>query len=230
MKLALAIIYFLCFITVANAQVHNDTLLLFPETGDTLQYAKLELQGIIEAFPSLISQKPDDPDISYLNRLCGLANRPEYDFSSEAGKDEYYMLYAFFLKSRDSDAKSKAMRFKLVSVFRDLNSINQLLRHGGTYFGHQYARVLGYAEYAVYSYKLDSEYYAKNYPINKQKKIFIDGLHQFINEEVDNDGDVLAGKKANRKKELFNIVGQIDKLITDNFYLKQVQRFFYSYY
>ncbi len=230
MKLALAIIYFLCFITVANAQVHNDTLLLFPEIGDTIQYAKLELQGILDTFPSLISQKPDDPDISYLNRLCGLANKPEYDFSSEAGKDEYYMLYAYFLKSKDNKAGDILVRRKLVSVFRDLNEINQLLKHGGTYFGHQYARILAYAEYAVYAYNLHSEYYNKIYPINKQKKRFIEELCQFIKDEVDNDGDVLVGQKAGRKKELLSIVGRMDKAITDSYYLKQAQRFLYSYY
>lgn len=218
------------FSLVANAQKGVDTVLVFPETKDTLSYTKKELEEIIAAYPTLTSDYVRSPDMSYAADPCGTSgNEMALRFSPEAGQDAYYMLYAYFLRQKAKNSDS-GMRRWLLKIFQDINGIHWGLSGGGTYYGHQYARILGYAEYALYCYQLDSSYYQSSYLITTQKKLFIQSLRQQIADELQNNYDFTEVDKVKLKKKLLATVSDLDKMITNKFYLKEAMKFEYSYY
>jgi len=105
------------------------------------------------------------------------------------------------------------------------------LRGGGTYFGHMYTRILGYAEYSIYLNNTDKDdYYHKDYNIAKQKALYIGLLKQLINDEISTDYEITETDKTKRKKELIKIADEIGYLITEYFYLERAQEFQFSHY
>jgi len=220
----------LFFSMVANAQKGLDTVLVFPEIKDSLSFTKKEFKEIIAAYPMLASDYVRSPDLSYAADPCGArGDEMALRFSSEVGKDQYYMLYAYFLKQKAKNSDS-GVRRRLLRIYQDINWIQGELSGGGTYFGHQYARILGYAEYALYCYNVDSSYYQSSYSISTQKKLFIQSLRQQIADELQNNYDFTEVDKMKLKKELLATVNELDKLITKKFYLKEAMKFEYSYY
>jgi hypothetical protein len=112
-----------------------------------------------------------------------------------AGQDEYYVLYAHFLKQRNGIDEFAERRKKLIAIYKNINSLFQHFEHGGTYFGHQSLRTLGYAEYSVYLYKHFEDYFSKAYGIAKQKDIYIKSLRQLIDDESSVDFEILGKEK-----------------------------------
>ena len=121
-------------------------------------------------------------------------------------------------------------RRKLIDIYTDINSLFQRFQYGGTYFGHQYSRILGYAEYSVYLYSQSKDNIEKTYDISKQKELYIKSLRQLIDDESKIDNETLGNDKIARIKELNKIVDDLNKLITDNFYLRRTQEFHYGHY
>ena len=109
-----------------------------------------------------------------------------------------------------------------------------LLSGGGTYYGHQYTRILGYAEYSLHVYSVfggkEDDYYNKPYNMVKQKRLYIKSLKQFIGDEVNNNPEYSLKEKCQKTKEALKNVKDIDRLITTYFYLRMAQEFQYSYY
>jgi hypothetical protein len=202
----------------------KDTLLITTETGDTSKYGKEEFNTIIDNHPELYSNNTQDPDATY---YCDADKR---SFGSEVGQDEYYVLYAYFLKQKNGVAKYAERRNKLIDIYSNINSLFGQLQYGGTYFGHQGIRILGYAEYSVYLYKHYESNLSKTYDISKQKDLYIKSLRQLIDDESTIDYESLGQEKIKRNKELNAIVDKIDKAITDNFYLRRAQEFQYGHY
>ena len=202
----------------------KDTLLITTETGDTLKYSKEEFNTIIDNHPELYSDNTQDPDPTY---HC---NADKKGFNSEVGQDEYYMLYAYFLKQKNGIGKYTERRSKLIDIFSNINSLFGSFQYGGTYFGHQASRILGYAEYSVYLYKYYENDLTKTYDISKQKDVYIKSLRQLIDDESKIDSATSEQEKIKRKKELNAIVDKIDKTITDNFYLRRAQEFHHVHY
>jgi hypothetical protein len=202
-----------------------DTLIIATEIGDTLKYAKDEFNEIIDNHPELVSDNIQNPDQVY---HCSGEKK---GFNSEAGQDEYFMLYAYFLKSKNGERKYSERRKKLIDIFLNINSLFGHVEYGGTYFGHQQARILGYAEFSVYLYKQNETYgISKTYDITKQKELYIKSLRQLINDESKIDFNTTGQEKIERTKELNIIVDEIDKSITDNYYLRRTQDFHYGHY
>ena len=143
----------------------KDIVIIPVETGDTLRYTKSDFNQIIDNHPEFFAKYIRNPDDTYSNRV------DRNSFKSEVGQDEYYVLYAYFLKQRNGIGKYAEMRRKLIDIFHNINSLFQAFEHGGTYFGHQYYRVLGYAEYSVYMYNEYRNNLSKTYDITKQKRI-----------------------------------------------------------
>jgi hypothetical protein len=150
------------------------------------------------------------------------------EFGSEAGQDSYYIIYAYFLRQRQTDKVSNIRRSTLIKIYRRINGIFEGLAQGGTYFGHQRNRILGDVEYSICQGK-DNYYYNKTYPIGKQKILYINGLKQQIIDEL-NTGEFLEKEKPKLKEELFEIVKELDNLIIDFFYLESARTFQYSNY
>lgn len=202
-----------------------DTLIIPTEIGDTLKYAKNDFNKIIDDHPELVSDYTQNPDQTY---HCYGEKDP---FNSEAGQDGYFMLYAYCLKNKNGDKPYSERRKKLIGIYANINSLFRHFEYGGTYFGHQYARILGYAEYAIYLYKQsEKNSIDKTYDITKQKALYIQSLRQLISDESTIDFNVLGKKKIERTRQLNKIVDEIDKAITDNFYLRRTQDFHYGHY
>ncbi|TWR31415.1 hypothetical protein FPZ43_02755 [Mucilaginibacter pallidiroseus] len=95
------------------------------------------------------------PNVTYALRGKGAMEKQPNDstavyFDCELCQDDYYLLYAFFLRLKYGCGEYNNERQHLIAIYRDINSIMQQLAQGGTFFGHQYARAVGYAEYSTY--------------------------------------------------------------------------------
>jgi hypothetical protein len=203
----------------------KDTLIITTETADTLKYSKDEFNEIVEKFPELLNiEYVQNPDLIY---YC---NGYRDQFSSEAGQDEYYILYACFLKQKNGIEKYAAQRKKLIDIYTNINSLFAHFQYGGTYFGHQRSRILGYAEFSVHLFIEYEKNISKTYDITKEKALYINSLRQMIKDEISIDSYTSRKEKPQRSNELNRIVDNIDKLITGRFYLKQAQAFQYDKY
>jgi len=210
----------------------KDTVYIYSQTKDTLRYSKNEFNDIVDNFPELYESPVRNPDTTYsismvwVDLVDSLRNRNHLTFGSEAGQDEYYILYAYFLKHKNGIAKYSVRRKKLLEIYNTLNDLFGMLNYGGTYYGHQYSRIEGYAEFSVYWFRHYEDWFDRPYDITKQRKFYIAGLKQLIlnEEKIDN---ITTGKKekAERRKELFDNADKLNKLITDNFYLRMAQSF-----
>ena len=203
----------------------SDIVLIPTGTKDTLKYTKYEFNRIVNNHHEFLTDYPEDPDQTY---FC----RPDKtEFVSEVGQDDYYVLYAFFLKQKNGIDNCAAMRKKLIDIYTNINDLFDALQYGGTYFGHQYSRILAYAEYSVNRYSESKGGFEKTYDITKQKELYIESLRQLIDDESTIDFNTLHEEdKIQRKKELNKIVDTLNKLITDNFYLRRAQEFQYEHY
>ena len=218
--------------SIDTSKTHNskyyttqDTLIITNEIGDTSKYAKQEFNQLIDNHPEFVSDNIRDPDLTY---YC---DGEKGEFNSEAGQDGYYMLYAYFLKNKNGDTKYSDRRKKLIDIYSNINSLFGYFEYGGTYFCHQQARILGYAEYSVYLFKQNETYnISKTYNIATQKELYIKSLRQLVSDESKIDFNTTGQEKVERTKKLNRIIDDIDKAITDNFYLRRTQEFHYGHY
>lgn len=202
----------------------KDTVLITTEIGDTLKIEKTEFNTIIDKHPEFFEKFPNNPDQSYFN------NNDKEEFGSELGQDKYYVLYAYFLKKRNGEKEFEQHRKTLIDIFLNINLLFQNFEYGGTYFGHQHHRILGYAEYSIYLMPKTKDDVSKTYDISKQKDLYIKSLRQLIDDESKIDFNVYGKEKIEHIKKLNEIVDKLDRLITENFYMRRAQEFQYSYY
>lgn len=203
--------------------------ILIQDYPEKIKETKGEIRRILKYHREFKTKFIQHPNISYQLDRATAKDGHVRDFSSEVGQDNYYMYYAYFLKTQNGDAKYQTQRKTLTDIYLGINSIFQKLAQGGTYFGHQYSRIAGYAEYAIYQ-GANNDYYLKNYNIIKQKTWYIISLKQKITDELNSNDDIYPKDKIKLKKELFETVNKIDRLITNYFYLKMAQGFQYSNY
>ncbi len=201
----------------------KDSIFIETEIGETIKYAKIDFNNIVDNHPEFFEKYPKNPDQLYFN-LNG-----EIEFDSEVGQDTYYILYAYFLKQSNGIEKFAIQRKRLIDIFSKINSLFGHFQYGGTYFGHQESRILGYAEYSIYLLPKENEL-EKTYDITKQKDLYIKSLRQLIVDENKIDFNSLGKQKTERNKTLNRIVDELNILITDNFYLRRAQDFHYSKY
>lgn len=224
---------------VDRAKYHttSDTVYIYTQFNDTLKYSKNDFNDIIDNFPELYDETIDHPDSTYskskiwVELVDSSGNKNHLSFGSEVGQDQYYILYAYFLKHKNGIEQFVIRRKKLLEIYHALNSLFATLNYGGTYFGHQYARIEGYAEFSVYWFSRYKDYFDRPYDISKQKAFYIGGLKQLIIDEEKIDNNTIGKEaKAERKKELLKDVDKLDKLITDNFYLRMAKSFQAGHY
>lgn len=215
----------------------TDSIKIISLTADTLVYSRNDFNEIVDNFPTLSQEIPDHPDISYAGSgyfkdiIDINGNKKHISFGSENGYDRYCILYAYFLKKQDQGVALATRRNNITNIFLKINSILGILDYGGTYYRHQECRINAYAEYAVYLYSKDSIDFNKSYSISKQKKLYIDLLRQKITDKISIDNEAPTKvEKQTRQKDLFTIIDELDKLITDNFYLTAAQEFQFSKY
>ena len=220
----------------AKYHTDKDTVYIFSQSKDTLKFSKEEFNDIIDNFPELTSLNTQNPDTAYNSKIWvdlvdSSGKKKHLTFGSEVGQDNYYILYAYFLKQKIGIAKYSVRRKKLFEIYNTLNSLFGNLNYGGTYFGHQYSRIEGYAEFSIYWYRHYEDYFDRPYDITKQKAFYIGGLKQLIKDEVEIDNNVIReNEKDERCNDLFKLVDNLNKEITDNFYLRMAQSFQSDHY
>lgn len=202
----------------------QDTILIATETGDTLKYAKDDFNNIVNKHPEFFEEYPYNPDQTYFN------DNDKEEFASEIGQDNYYVLYAYFLKQKNGIEEFAQQRQKLIAIYININALFGNFEYGGTYFGHQSSRILAYAEYSIYLLPKSKDEIAKTYDITKQKELYIQSLRQLIEDESTIDVEILGQEKIARNNFLHSLVDELDSLITDNFYLRRAQEFHYGHY
>ncbi|TFF33589.1 hypothetical protein [Mucilaginibacter psychrotolerans] len=218
------------------AATDSDSIDISTDISEKKFIKKAKIKRILKYYPEIDQEVPEPPDETYASRGKNTPEiQPEDDhkiiFGCEACQDEYFELYAYFLYKRDGGNQYSTQRKTLIKLYRDINHIMMTLTGGGTYFGHQYKRILGYAEYSVYLYlKNKDDYYHKIYSIVNQKQLYIKSLKQYINDEISNDLSSTPNEQIALRKELFKTVTEIDGLLTEYFYLDAVREFQYSHY
>lgn len=172
------------------------------------------------------------PDIAYVkSQQCNFDDFKELkqDFSSEAGQDYFYIMYAYFLQQKNGIKSHETLRKKLLNIFRTINDLNGQLQYGGTYFGHQHSRIHGYVEYAVYK-SIDNDSYHKEYDIGKQKNMFLQLLRQQVLDEERFDYETVGDGKIKRRNELMKMIDDLDGSINTFYDLRLAQEFQYFHY
>jgi hypothetical protein len=211
-----------------------DSIKITTQNFDTLAFSKSEFNQLIDSVPSLY----DDnffgaPDINYKSMFKKTfyndKGEPVLSFNSEVGQDDYFILYAYFLQKKVGD-KFNERKKTVTDIYNIINSIYAHLSNGGTYFGHQSRRIIGYAEYSIYNYSKNEDFFNKKYNIKPQKNIYLKSIRQLIKDELTEDGGTVGIDRIKKEKKLNALVDQLSNLITDNFYLKSAQEFQISHY
>jgi hypothetical protein len=210
----------------------KDTVYIPTESDDTLEFSRERFNNIINYFPELYSDEVTPPDTTYVNGkisvglVDSLGNEEFISFGCEACQDNYYQLYAWFLKNKNGIKLHEARRKKLLAMYREINELFGRLYYGGTYYGHQYKRIEGYAEYDIYRYIHNKAHFRNPANFNKQKAKFISSLFQDIGDEVNKDEYLPTDNdKKERRLELRRNVNYLNKEITDYFYLETARIF-----
>jgi hypothetical protein len=222
--------------TDAISATDTDSVDISTDISEKKFLKKAKIKRILKYYPEIDQEIPEPPDETYASRGKNAVEiQPDDDhkiiFGCEACQDEYFELYAYFLYKRDGGNLYSTQRTRLIKLYRGYQPYYVGLNGGGTYFGHQYKRILGYAEYSVYLYiNNKDDYYHKTYPIINQKELYIKSLKQYINDEIINDLGSTPNQNATLKKDLFKTVSEIDGLLTEYFYLRAAREFQYSHY
>lgn len=206
----------------SKSLVKSDSQTIVIEMGDTLKFASTELNKIVRTHPEFTNPNTVHPDLTYRQM------NDQTDFESEAGQDVYYFLYAYFLKQKQSKNAVSKERKTLVSIYTSINSIFGLINNGGTYFGHQHKRISAYAEYSIYLISKTKSNVASNQDINKPKQRYLKSLKRLINEKTKNDFNPQV--KLEKTKKLNALMNELERLISNNFYLHQAIEFQKTHY
>lgn len=105
--------------------IHNHSI------RDTFKFSKAEFKSIVDNHAEINLYPPIRPDIAYQNNNKG--------FNSETGQDVYFTIYAHYLEKNNRDAEK--FRAKLIEAFHRVNNFHGVYKRGGSFFGHQKARI-----------------------------------------------------------------------------------------
>lgn len=225
-----------------DPKLEKEKILIYAEEGaDSLIVSRNELNKIEKLFPVFKSEFHSNPEESYAGTSWQYyinqdGEKEDLTFSSEAGEDSFCLLYAYYLKQKNGEKKYKTERETLVELYRAVNGLYEGLNYGGTYYGHQHKRLNASAEYSIYQLTKGKEYFEKKYNFQKQKDLYIKAVMQYVADEESqnsyNEEDRIDGKGKNSKraKQLQEKINILQKLITNYFYLNQVQNFEITYY
>lgn len=203
---------------VQNANHLKDSVLIHSHSiRDTFKFSKMEFKSIVENHAEINLYPPLHPDIAYQNNNKG--------FNSEAGQDVYFTIYAHNLEKHNHNKEQ--FRTKLIEAFHKVNNIHGLYKRGGSFFGHQKARIAAYAEFDVYSYR-------KRKPtledLKKNKTKYIDSLKVCFEKGIVKMVNTPEKSKTLLLKEINLEISQLEKLIDNDIILKAVRDFEQRHY
>ncbi|MEQ1734144.1 MAG: hypothetical protein ABL940_10745, partial [Bacteroidia bacterium] len=170
--------------------IKNDSILekqkvVIYDDGVRLSYSKNELNKIEILFPVFKNDYFIKPAEAYRlgiwkEYIDEKGEKETFSFGSEAGQDDFYLLYAYYIKQQNGIEKYKTERATLIKLYQAINGIYWKLNCGGTYFGHQHKRLVADAEYSIYDLRFNSLNYIKKYSYEKQKENYLHSLRQYI--------------------------------------------------
>ena len=211
--------------------VVRDSTIRIGDSVIGMEYTREEYRIIKDSFPELQNAHPASPDSTYKDSKRAIKGNTALNFNSETGQDAYYLLYTHFLRQQYRLDTFCARRQQLNDVYQIINSIYQQLQYGGTYFGHQCARIYAYVEYTVYQYAENQQFSSQGDNFIIQKRAYIASLKKMIADRERVDNNTFDPKeKLQREKEFAERVSKLDRLITDSFYLNNVRKFQQEYY
>ena len=198
---------------VQNANHLKDSVLIHSHSiRDTFKFSKMEFKSIVENHAEINLYPPLHPDIAYQNNNKG--------FNSETGQDVYFTIYAHNLEKHNHNKEQ--FRTKLIEAFHKVNNIHGLYKRGGSFFGHQKARIAAYAEFDVYSYR-------KRKPtledLKKNKTKYIDSLKVCFEKGIVKMVNTPEKSKTLLLKEINLEISQLEKLIDNDIMLKAIRDF-----
>jgi hypothetical protein len=227
---------------IDNPKLEKEKIVIYTEKdNESLSLSKNELNKIEKLFPLFKSEFISNPNEAYSasgewkDYINQNGKKEHYSFGSEAGQDKFCLIYTYYLKQKNGEQKFKTERQNLIKLYKAINELYGELNYGGTFYSHQNKRLNAFAEYSVYILKINGEYYNKKYDFRNQKNIYLKSLIQYVTDEesqnVYNQMDLVENKpKAlERAKELERKIDILQKLITNYFYLNQVQEFENNY-
>lgn len=218
-----------------DLKLEKEKVLIYVEEGtDSVLISRNKLNKIEKLFPVFKTDFPSNPEESYAGTswqyyINEKGEKEDITFGSEAGEDSFCLIYTYYLKQKNGEKEFKTERETLIKLYRAINGLYGELNYGGTYFGHQHKRLNASVEYSIYQLKLRKEYYEKKYNFKKQKDLYIKALIQYVADEESQDpynqDDARDGKGegSKRGKRLQEKIDILEKLITNYFYLNQVQ-------
>ena len=191
-KLIMLLIALLFSIYSSNAQdvsiyhtkldtVHIKTgIIEYDGTEMILSYGKYDYNEMIDNHPEFVKDWTYNVKQAY-HKHGGM------QFVGEAGEDFYHLVYAHFMKKKNENKKIESEREALIEIFREINDMHGSIQ-GGTWFGHQYMRIMGIVEDELEEMLYRKERYdsKEKYSITKQKALFIASLRQFCEDELRN--------------------------------------------
>lgn len=197
-----------------------ESIIIKNDRNESIGYDQKKYNTILDLHPEFMAEKAVNPDLSY---------QQHYDFKnfgSESGQDQYYILYSHFLKQKNGVEKLEEERHQLIELYTAINALYWKLEDGGTHFGHQYYRILGYVEFDLYVKLQDENKYKNEQSIQKTKEHYIKSLRQLIKTKT----AIEDQKNLNKLTNLNQKVDSIAQLITNPFYLSQAKKFQNAHY
>lgn len=225
-----------------DAKLEKQKIVIYSEKdNEPLILSKNELNKIEKLFPIFKSDFITNPNDAYSasgewkDYINQDGKKEHYSFGSEAGEDNFCLVYTYYLKQKNGEKKFKTERQNLIELYRAINGLYDGLNYGGTFYSHQHKRLNAFAEYSIYLLTVNGKYFDKKYDFNKQKNLYIKSLIQYVaDEESQNvyyqiDLNENKPRALERVKELKGKIDILQKLITNYFYLNQVQDFENNY-
>ena len=184
---------------------------------DTFKFSKAEFKSILENHPEINLHPPLHPEIAYQNNDKG--------FNSETGQDVYFTIYAYNLEKYNYNIEQ--FRTKLIEAFHKVNYIHGLYKRGGSFFGHQKARIAAYAEFDVYSYR-NRKPTLKD--LKKNKTNYIDSLKVCFEKGIVKMVNTPEKAKTLLLEDIYLEISQLEKLIDNDIMLKAIRDFEQRHY
>ncbi|MCX6148682.1 MAG: hypothetical protein NTW25_15730 [Candidatus Kapabacteria bacterium] len=139
----------------------DDTIIVTLNGGayGKIQKYKGNIKRILDSYPEFNFINIVDPDSTYNHRgegsnieyhSLGVINQLDDAFwDGESGKDEYYFLYAYFLRKKIN--KPEYERYRKLSIENITNAIDidDIINGAGTGSGHENNRAVAHIEYSI---------------------------------------------------------------------------------
>lgn len=186
------------------------------------QYDRETFNAIVDNFPRLYQEEILHPDSLYkinkpLSRdfINAQGQKQTISFDSEAGKDRYFTLYAYFLSKKNDSTRFEYLRNDLTTVYQTINTIFERLSRGGTQYLHQGSRKDAYVEYDIHFINQSNRTPEFTKKTRAERYDFISDLKSQIASES-KQADVSFSFE---KEKIEDLVNQLNEAIVNDFML-----------